>query len=406
MSNAATTTPHRVALLSTDFRPMLGGVADYLHRLADAMAAREAVTVMTSAPPNGSDWTHAYQLDRLPPVPERGVDRPGDRFAPLRKLRTGTYFLRLREYGERTIARARAQLGADGAVVVGIWDMAGHAWCSACRRAGMPYHLFAHGAEIVAPLYGRLPAWRAADFQGADHVIANSAATAQLAMDRLHLPARPAVVNPSVGPRPSESAIARHASELREQLALRNKTTILSLGRLVPRKGFDLVVRSIAELSSSLPDIAYLIAGDGPERAGLESLARDLGLTGRVHFLGSVDELTKWAAFDACDIFVMPNRLLNGLAWEGFGIVFLEAALSGRPSIAGCTGGASDAVVHERTGLLVDPESPNELTAALRRLLQDRALRDRLGRAGLEMARTRFTSGAAVERLLAQLGWS
>jgi phosphatidylinositol alpha-1,6-mannosyltransferase len=102
----------------------------------------------------------------------------------------------------------------------------------------------------------------------------------------------------------------------------------------------------------------------------------------------------------------MPNRVLGGADWEGFGIVFLEAALSRRPSIAGRSGGAGDAVVDEVTGLLVDPESPHELTHALRRLLQDDQLRDRLGRAGQEMARTRFTSGAAAESLRAQLGWN
>ena len=78
----------------------------------------------------------------------------------------------------------------------------------------------------------------------------------------------------------------------------------------------------------------------------------------------------------------MPNRVLGGADWEGFGIVFLEAALSQRPSIAGRTGGASDAVVDDVTGLLVDPESPHELTDALRRLFRDDRLRERLGRAG------------------------
>jgi phosphatidylinositol alpha-1,6-mannosyltransferase len=98
--------------------------------------------------------------------------------------------------------------------------------------------------------------------------------------------------------------------------------------------------------------------------------------------------------------------VLGGQDWEGFGIVFLEAALSGRPSVAGRTGGAGDAVVDGVTGLLVDPESPDELTNALRRLLADRTLREQLGGAGLERARTQFTSGAAAARLRAQVGWS
>jgi phosphatidylinositol alpha-1,6-mannosyltransferase len=401
------TTPRHVALLSTDFRPMVGGVADHLHRLADAMAARLPVTVLTSAPQDGAAWTHAYQLETLPPLPERRLSAAiGDGFAPMRKLWTGAHFFRLREYGIRTITRVTGQWNHEAAVVIGIWDMAAHFWCAACRRAGVPYHLFVHGAEVVMPLYGgRVPQWRATDFREASRVIANSTATAQLAAERFQLPVAPVVVNPSVGPRPSAQATTRRSNELREKFGLKNGLTIFSLGRLVPRKGFDLALRAAAAVADEFPGLAYLIAGDGPERGRLESLAGELGFADRVHFLGSVDDLTKWAAYDVCDAFVMPNRLLGGNDWEGFGIVFLEAALSGRPSIAGRTGGARDAVVDEVTGLLIDPESPIALRNALRRLLKDRPLRDQLGRAGLERAAAQFTPAAAAERLRHEAGW-
>ena len=400
--------PRHVALLSTDFPPMVGGVADYLHRIADAMAARIPVTVLTSAPQNGVKRTHAYRLETLPPLPERRLhEAMGDGFAPIRKIWTGAHFFRLREYGTRTITRVTAQWNHDAAVVIGIWDMASHFWCAACRRAGVPYHLFVHGAEVVMPLYGgRVPKWRTTDFREARSVIANSTATAQLAAERFELAVAPVVVNPSVGPRPASEAITRRSNELREQFALKNGLTIVSLGRLVPRKGLDVALGAVASVADEFPGLSYLIAGDGPERRRLESLAQELGLSDRVHFLGTVDDLTKWAAYDVCDAFVMPNRLLGGNDWEGFGIVFLEAALSGRPSIAGRTGGARDAVVDEATGLLIDPESPATLRDALRRLLKDRPLRERLGRAGLERAATQFTPAAAAERLRSQCGWN
>jgi phosphatidylinositol alpha-1,6-mannosyltransferase len=386
---------------------MLGGVADYLHRLADAIATRIPTTVMTTATRDSADWSHAYRLEPLPPLPDRRLGRClGDRLLPVRKLRTGAYFLALGRYADRTVARVAAAGGRDAAVVIGIWDTAAHFWCAACRRSGVPYHLFAHGAEVVMPFYGRLPAWRAADFREAVCVIANSSATARLAVERLMLTVVPVVVNPSVGPRPSPDEIVRGTAEMRQKLRLHDGPTLLSVGRLVPRKGFDLALRSVAAVSAEYPGLDYLIAGDGPEACRLESLTRDLGLTGHVHFMGQVNERTKWAAYDACDVFVMPNRVLGGADWEGFGIVFLEAALSGRPSIAGRTGGTADAVVDEVTGLLVDPESPDELTGALRRLLRDDRLRDRLGRAGEEAARTRFSPAAAAERLSTQLGWN
>jgi phosphatidylinositol alpha-1,6-mannosyltransferase len=400
-------TPRHVVLLSNDFPPMIGGIADHLGRLAGGLAERMPVSVMTSVAQQGVAREHAYGRETLPPLPARRLDgRVGDGVALIRKAHTGAYFLALRRYAGRTLAHIKTTVGDDAAIAIGLWDTSSHFWCEACQRSGVPYALFAYGAELLAPLYGRLPEWRRRDFVDAAHVIACSHATADLAVDRFELPASPAVVFPSVGPPPAADEIARGAANLRTNLPLHHGPTILSVGRLVPRKGFDLALRSIAALSAEYAGLDYLIVGDGPERNRLESLTRDLGLTGRVHFLGQVDDQLKWAAYHACDAFVMPNRLLGGAEWEGFGIVFLEAALSRRPSIAGSTGGAGDAVVNEVTGLLVDPESPHELTSALRRLLQDDQLRDRLGRAGREMARTRFTSDAAAESLRTQLGWN
>ena len=399
--------PRHLVLLSTDFRPLVGGIADHLARLAGGLAKRMPVSVMTSVAQHGAARGSAYGVEMLAPLPARRLDRRvGDGVPFIRKAHTGAYFLALRRYARRTLAHIKTTVGDDAAIAIGLWDTASHFWCEACQRSDLPYALFAYGAELLAPLYGRLPEWRRRDFVDAAHVIACSHATADLAVHRFELPASPAVVFPSVGPRPAADDIARGTEDLRRNVKLHDGPTILSVGRLVPRKGFDLALLSIAALSAEFSGLDYMIVGDGPERSRLESLTRELGLADRVHFLGQVDEQLKWAAYHACDAFVMPNRVLGGDEWEGFGIVFLEAALSRRPSIAGNTGGAGDAVVDEVTGLLVDPESPHELTDALRRLLQNDQLRDRLGRAGEEMASTRFTSDAAAESLRAQLGWN
>lgn len=393
--------------LTTDFKPMLGGVADHLHRLAHHLAERMPVTVLTSAAQNGTRWDHAYGLEPLDPLPERRLGfRAGDSLSPVRKLHTGAYFLALRRYADRSVARVNALAADGGAAVVGIWDTAAHFWCEACRRSGVPYYMLAHGVELVIPLYGRLPSWRATDFSHATRVIANSRATADLVSRRLGLSMPAVVVNPSVGPRPPAELIAARAAKLREQLGSRTGPVVMTLGRLVPRKGCDLAIRSVVELRSDFPGLTYLIAGDGPERAALETLVTALGAAGHVRLLGEVDELTKWALYDLCDLFVMPNRLLGGDNWEGFGIVFLEAALSGRPSVGGRTGGASDAIVDEETGLLVDPEQPGELTSAIHRLLADDTLRNRLGCVAAERARTQFSGTGVAASLRRQLDWN
>jgi len=385
---------------------MVGGVADYLHRLAESLAERSDVTVMTCVPQNGAASHRAYRLQPLAPLPDRLLGRRfGDTVTPIRMVHTGVYFLALRRYADRLVAGISRD--HDVAVVVGIWDTASHFWCDACRRAGSPYYLMAHGVELMIPLYGWLPRWRRDDFAGAARVIANSQATADFASRQFQLSKAPVVVNPGAGPPPVRHDVEARAGRLRQELGLGEAgPVVLTVGRLVPRKGFDLVLQSVAHLRDAFPDLQYVIVGEGPERANLEARAQALGISHRVHVLGHVDDLTKWAAYDLCDVFVMPNRSLDGTDVEGFGIVFVEAALAGRPSIAGRSGGTSDAVVDQVTGLLVDSERPGEVTNGLRQLLSDRELRCRLGHAGRERARVHFSPPALAASLRTQLGWN
>jgi phosphatidyl-myo-inositol dimannoside synthase len=387
--------PDRVVFVTTDFRPSTGGIADYLHRLADSLTVRLPVTVMSTVPSRGATWPHRYQLAELPALPVRRLgSRIGDGIAPARKLHTGRYFAALRRFGNDVVARVAPRSDEKVAVLIGLWDTASHFWCAAAHRANLPYQLFAHGAEIVNPLYGGLPGWRRVDFGAAAGVIGCSRATAALVAEQFCLSRPPVVVNPSVGPRPA-SAGETSAAEFRRHIGIGDGPVLLSVGRLVARKGFDLALRSVAELRDEIPGLTYVLAGDGPERSSLEASSRELNISSRVRFLGAVDDDTKWAAYDACDVFVMPNRVLGGSDFEGFGIVFLEAGFSQRAVIGGRNGGTADAIVDELTGLLVDPEEPGALTRAIRRLACDGALRDRLGRAGALRARDVHNADAA-----------
>jgi phosphatidylinositol alpha-1,6-mannosyltransferase len=400
-------TPARLVFVTTDFRPMTGGVADHLHRVADALAGRASVTVASAVPMNGSRWDHAYHLEVLEALPERRLgDRAGDWFAPIRKMRTAAHFLEMRRHATRTIRRLTDSSDRDTLVVIGIWDVAAHFWCEACRRFRVPYALIAYGVELLIPLYGRLPEWRRHDFAAAARVCAVSRATAGLAAERFGLAVPPAIVHPSIGPRPPQIEIDARAEKLRRTLDLETAGSgpvILSVGRLVPRKGFDLVMRSVAWLRRSYPNVRYLIIGHGPERMTLERLAGDLGIASNVRMLGQADEITKWAAYELCDLFAMPNRTLNGADWEGFGIVFLEAAIAGRPAVGGVSGGAADAIVDGETGLLVDPEQGGAVTEAIRQLAADSDLRARLGAAAARRATMQFSPQALADQFWSQV---
>jgi phosphatidylinositol alpha-1,6-mannosyltransferase len=371
------------------------------------LAACAEVTVLTSVPQRGLTWSHAYQLTALPPLPERHLGRRlGDAIAPIRKLHTGAYFLSLKRYGQELVGRVCRSPSEPPAVIIGLWDTASHFWCSACRAHRVPYYLVAYGLEMLNPLYGALPAWRRADFAAATGIMAVSRATASLAVSALGVAGSPAVINPIASAPLTGPAVDARAGELNRMLGERSGPVLLSVGRLVPRKGFDAVLKTVAELADTFPALRYVLIGDGPERQRLQDRAAELGVTGRVLMLGSADEAMKWAAYQRCDLFVMPNRALGGKDWEGFGIVFVEAARAGRTVVAGNSGGVADAVLDGQTGLLVDPDDGDALTAAVRRLLTDAAERAHMAEASARLASRRFTPEALRGALVNALGWN
>lgn len=170
---------------------------------------------------------------------------------------------------------------------------------------------------------------------------------------------------------------------------------IVSLGRLEPRKGFDMVIRALPGLAGA----RYTIAGSGPDEARLRALAVECGVAARVDFAGAVDEATKSALLGRATVFAMPVRR-EARSVEGFGLVYIEAAWFGVPSLAGLAGGAADAVVQGETGLLVDGSDADAVREGLARLLADTPLRERLGQAARQRARAEFSWAAVLPRYL------
>jgi phosphatidylinositol alpha-1,6-mannosyltransferase len=155
----------------------------------------------------------------------------------------------------------------------------------------------------------------------------------------------------------------------------------------------------MADIQRIIPDAIYVIAGPGSYAADLNRLTTHLGLPpNAVRFVGPVrlDELTSYYAL--ADIFVMPNRVV-GSDVEGFGLVFIEAALCGKPAIGGRSGGAVDAIIDGVTGRLVDPSSTRELASAVIELLSDPTLAARMGLAARERALRDFDYRVVAPRL-------
>lgn len=145
-------------------------------------------------------------------------------------------------------------------------------------------------------------------------------------------------------------------------------------GRLVQVKGVDVLLRAAARLTAELPDVQWLVVGDGSERVALESLTDSLGLSAAVHFVGAVAREDIYSAIKGFDIAVMPSQ--PGL--EGFGLSALEAMACGVPLVASAVDALPEVVLDGETGILAPPGQPEALAIALRKLLDDPELANRL----------------------------
>lgn len=264
------------------------------------------------------------------------------------------------------------------------------------RLAGVPYVVTLHGSDVTAfgrrrRLERRLIRWT---LDGAAAIVAVSAALAESARARFALPAAPRVIRNGIDLEAASAATATAAAAGGDAPALPPGRFVLSAGALDHVKGHDLLIRAWAGLAAEFPDTSLVLAGEGDCGAEWHRLAETLGCAGRVRFAGALPRAQVLALMRRAALFVLPSRQ------EGLGIVLLEAGAAGCPVVAAEVGGVGEVVTAEETGLLVPPEDPAALAAAMRRLLADPALRDRLAGALQARVRDRFSSGAMARAYL------
>lgn len=368
-------------MATNHFPPRVGGVERFVHDLVRHLPPdRVAVLAPRLDGSRGFDAVQPYPVYRwggtyLAPVPE-AVDR-------VESL--------VRETGAEMILFGHAvPLGWMGP------------WIQ--DRCGVPYGTLTHGAEA---LVARLPNAR----RFLRHVFAHAEVVFSVsrAMQELMRRAVPEEVPMALLP-PGVDA-ERFRVEIdptiaRERFGLTGRPVVLSVSRLVKRKGQDVLIRCWPRVLRRFPEAALVLVGDGPQRVRLERLAAGLGLGGSVIFAGSVDmdDPLLPALYAAADVFAMPARSrILGLELEAFGIVYLEAAAAGLPAVAGDSGGVADAVVHAETGLVVDGRRGDEVAESLVGLLEDGVRAKAMGLAGRARVEREFAWPRIVERMAAAL---
>lgn len=258
--------------------------------------------------------------------------------------------------------------------------------------------VYVHGEELTT--WGNGWKYKAMRFvlRHADTVIANSNFTQQELLNMGVNEQRLVLINPGVDVERFRPGLP--CDDLKQAVGLGpGEKLILSVGRLSRRKGFDMVIRSLPELIGQGIPVRYVLIGIGEDYDYLTNLSNELGVADSVRLLGHVspEALPRW--YNACDVFIMPNREINGDT-EGFGMVFLEAAACGKSAIGGRAGGTGAAIQDGMTGLRVDGGSCEEVRRALAHILGDANLTLTLGRDGRTRAVNQFSWESVAEKTI------
>ena len=200
-----------------------------------------------------------------------------------------------------------------------------------------------------------------------DHIVANSNYTKNLAIELGIEEKRIIVINPGVDPALN---IPKNDLNKAEEILKGKKNRLITVSRFDKRKNHEKVIMAIRNLKETYRDIIYTCIGYGDEEENLKKLVIELKLENHVVFLKDIPNDLKNALVAKSNIFVMPS-IIHKNSVEGFGIVFVEAAQYGIPSIGGKDGGASDAIIHERTGLICDGNNLEEIYSSINFLLKD-----------------------------------
>ena len=362
-----------LCLLTHEFFPQRGGIATFAEEMARA-AAHAGHAVEVWAPQSEAtkpDW----------PFPVRPLDLAGTHNWGC-QIRLARVLLRER----RRLRQSTVYLAEPGPIMV--WMLMQFAGALRPRRLVLTLH----GSEVLRFAHHR---WRrrpaARLFSRVDRISTLTGYTADLV--RRHFPAAAGKLVLTPGALRSDFGVAPPTAP-RAGVG----RVVLTVGRLHPRKGQLLTLQALQRLPEALrAGLEYRVAGTEADPAYAQTLRAEAARSGlRVTFLGDVPDAELPAVYAGADIFALTS-IQHGHSVEGFGLVYLEASAQGLPVVAHAVGGVSEAVADGRTGLLVPPDRPEELTAAFARVLADGALRERLGAEGRRWAgRTSWAAAATT----------
>ena len=353
-----------ILCITNDFGPRAGGIETFIIGLIERMP-KNSVIVYTSSQKDSERFDRAWSENY-------GVEVIRDKSTILLpSFRVGRAVRRIAR--ERQITRAFFGAAAPLALLA-----------QGLRRAGVTRIVaLTHGHEVW---WAKLWPFSLAIHRigaGTDHLTYLGNYTKSEISRALSQSAQDAMVKIAPGIDTNHFAPQSSSAALRDELGLTHKKVIVSVGRLVHRKGQDTLIEALPEILMHIPDAHLLFIGEGPYKDYLVKRAAELQLSHAVTFIGRIQYADLPRYICVGDIFAMPSRSrLAGLEVEGLGIVYLEASACGLAVIGGKSGGAPDAVLEAETGFSVDGTSPHEVADAAITLLQDPVLASGMGSRG------------------------
>ncbi|HET7085359.1 MAG TPA: glycosyltransferase [Rhizomicrobium sp.] len=382
--------PRKILFISSNFPPVIGGSAVVYHQLCKNAGGRIIALSASRDYRSGEAWNSLDEIDAGAGYPIHRIPflRP-----PTSEPEPSNWIGRLVQAVGcdlpimfRVLLRAISLIISHRIKVVCLGELIYGGWLVFPLRylLGRKVLIYTHGEEVSQTTSNFLARLRGSYLRHAHGVIAVSLfckgqviSKYQIDQSKIH------VVSNGVD---LESFNCDGQNRAIWPESIRDRPIILSVSRLVERKGQESLIRAMPEILRKQPDAYCAIVGDGPLEGSLRSLIGELGLQDHCAVLGAASQSRILEYFKNCDVFALPCRTLADGDTEGFGLVFLEAGACGKPVVAGVAGGTVEAVVDGETGFLVDGTNPSEVADAVSRILADPVLAKRLGDAGWRRA--------------------
>jgi phosphatidyl-myo-inositol dimannoside synthase len=375
---------NRILLLTENYPPKTGGSSRWFYEIYSRLGC-ERVVILTHA-----DLDAGPHYEQRPQIEEHrvhwGIRKWGLSNSPFRyaALVARTVKIALNMKAEAIHCGRSLSEGFIGRI--------------AAKILGIPLVAFCHGEEMrIAQASRELTPMARWVFAGCDRIVANSKNTIDM-LEREWGVERERIELLYPGVDTNRFAPVADRELIRRQLGWEGRTVLLTVGRLnQPRKGHDSVIEALPRIAERFPHVLFSIVGDGEGEVRVRDLIKRQGVEAVSEMRGAMDETDLLRCYQGCDLFVLANREVDG-DFEGFGMVLVEAQASGRPVLAGTSGGTRETMDIGVSGRIVDAADPDSLTACICVMLDDPAALDAMGRAGRDHVARHFDWDVLAKR--------